>query len=115
MAQQGQPQAQPPPSMLSLLFADDRQRALKEIMAEQLANPEQIELMFNNEDGSTLIAGRNEKALQVMEAQIAAGHRTLAIFYGAGHMPDFEQRLLEEYGMALIEREWLTAWDLASN
>lgn len=115
MAQQGQPQAQPPPSMLSLLFADDRQRALKEIMAEQLANPEQIELMFNNEDGSTLIAGRNEKALQVMEAQIAAGHRTLAIFYGAGHMPDFEQRLLEEYGMALIEREWLTAWDLASD
>ena len=115
IAQQGQPQAQPPPNMLSLLFAEDRQRALKEIMAEQLANPGQIELLFNNEDGSTLITGRNDKALQVMEAQIAAGHRKLAILYGAGHMPDFERRLLDEYDMTLIEREWLTAWDLATN
>lgn len=112
IAQQGQVQSQPQPNLLSLLFAEDRQHALKEMMAEQLANPEQIELLFNDEDGSTLITGRNDKALQVMEEQIAAGRRRLAIFYGAGHMPDFEQRLLGEYGMVLTGREWLTAWDL---
>ncbi|MEM7054818.1 MAG: hypothetical protein AAF446_09765 [Pseudomonadota bacterium] len=110
VALQGQPSSQPQPNLFALLFAEDRQRALKEMMAEQLANPEQLELLLNPEQGSTLITGRNGKALDVMERQIAAGDRSMAIFYGAGHMPDFHERLVSDYGFEQQAIEWVDAW-----
>ena len=112
MAQQGQVSSQPQPNVFALLFADDRQRVLKEMMAEQLANPEQLDLLLNPEQGSTLITGRNGKALAVLEQRIAAGDRTLAIFYGAGHMPDFHERLVNDYDFELQNVEWVDAWQM---
>ena len=115
MAMQGQPSSQPAPNMLAILFAEDRQRALKKMMAEQLANPEQLELLLNPEQGSALITGRNGKALEVLEQQIAAGDQLLAIFYGAGHMPDFHERLLTDHGFELQSMDWIDAWRFESD
>ncbi|MEM1082259.1 MAG: hypothetical protein AAGH65_11820, partial [Pseudomonadota bacterium] len=112
MAQQSQPRDTPPPNLLALLFAEDRQLKLKQMMAEQLANPDQLDLLLNPEGGSTLITGRNLKALEVMQQRIEAGDQRLAIFYGAGHMSDFHQRLLEDHGFIPVATEWIDAWRL---
>lgn len=97
---------------LKVLFADDRQRALKRVLASQLAD--QVDLLdtLAGENGSTLITVRNQRAMEVLAEQLGAGAGRIAIFYGAGHMPDFETRLVEEFGMRKISTEWIEAWDL---
>jgi len=112
MAQQSAGPSTPQPSLLGLLFAADRQQKLKQIMAEQLANPDQLDMLLNPEGGSTLIAGRNLKALEVMQQRISAGDQSLAIFYGAGHMPDFHDRLINEHDFEPVSTQWINAWQL---
>ena len=36
----------------------------------------------------------------------------IAIFYGAGHMPDIEKRLIADFGMKHDGERWLEAWNL---
>ncbi len=38
-------------------------------------------------------------------------HQRIAIFYGAAHMPDMEERLLA-MGFTKTGERWLRAWDL---
>ena len=49
--------------------------------------------IFEGPEGSTLISERNKRALEVLKREIDRGRHKLAIFYGAGHMPDMAQRL----------------------
>ncbi len=58
-----------------------------------------------------IIGARNERAMQVVDDQLTKGRRTIGVFYGAGHMPDMERRLLER-GFHLKGTEWLTAWSV---
>ena len=57
------------------------------------------------------MTARNRVALKVLGDQIRDRKRRLAVFYGAGHMPDLEKQLLER-GFRKVRHEWLTAWDL---
>jgi hypothetical protein len=59
-----------------------------------------------------LVADRNKKACEVLTEQIEEGREQIAIFYGAAHMPDFDKRLREEFGLRRQSQEWLTAWNL---
>lgn len=97
---------------IKAIFADDRQRALKRVLAEQLSDQTELLESLAGDDGSTLITVRNQRALEVLREQLDAGARDIAIFYGAGHMPDFEKRLVEEFGMRRVSNEWVEAWDL---
>lgn len=60
---------------------------------------------------SVIITDRNKKALEVMDQQLAQGRKNLAIFYGAAHFVDMNQRMMER-GFRLMSTEWLTAWDI---
>lgn len=62
--------------------------------------------------GVMLISDRNAAALKVFQKQLAAGKKKIGIFYGAAHMPDFEKRLVADFGLKREKEEWLTAWDL---
>jgi hypothetical protein len=96
------------------LFADDRPLLLKKILAQQLADTEEILTSFGGEEGSVLITDRNAAALKVLRREIGAGKKHLAIFYGAGHLADMDERLREDFGLKPVEITWLTAWDLAA-
>jgi hypothetical protein len=116
MAQQSKMAAEgesPDFELFAALFAADRPRRLKIIMAKQLAEMESLLTSFGGEEGSVLITERNKIALEVLKQQLSAGRRKLAIFYGAGHLADMDKRLREDFGMRPIEITWLTAWDLA--
>jgi hypothetical protein len=99
-------------AVFAALFAEDRPLRLKKILAQQLADTEEMLTSFGGEEGSVLISERNKAALKVLKTEIAGGKKHLAIFYGAGHLADMDKRLREEFGLKPVEITWLTAWDL---
>ena len=98
--------------IFGLLFGSDRELRLRRILAEQFSDMDVLTAAFGGEDGSSLIPDRNAAALAVLKTQLRRGGRSLAIFYGAAHMDDFDQRLRADFGMQPQETAWLEAWDL---
>lgn len=98
--------------LLFALFDKNRAMALKRVLAEEFQDVEGSLAAIDGPDGSTLITERNKVALGVLREQIEAGHKKLAIFYGAGHMFDFEKRLRDDFALAPLQTTWVTAWDL---
>jgi hypothetical protein len=62
-----------------------------------------------------LVEDRNKACIKVLQQQLTAGKKKIAIFYGAAHMPDFNNHLKEDFGMKRTESEWITAWNLADD
>jgi hypothetical protein len=60
---------------------------------------------------NVIIADRNVRCLEVLDKQLAAGRKSIGIFYGAAHFPDMERRLLEQ-GFTRGDQSWLTAWNV---
>ena len=69
--------------------------------------------MFDGPEGSTIITERNKKAFEVLSREIAKGRKKMAVFYGAGHLPDMQRRLEQDFGMQRKGTEWISAWSLA--
>jgi hypothetical protein len=100
--------------LFSALFANDRPRRLKMVLAKQLAEMESLMTSLGGEDGTVIITDRNKAALKVLRQQLDAGKRKLGIFYGAGHLNDMDQRLRTEFDLEPVSVTWLTAWNLAA-
>ncbi|MBN2021739.1 MAG: hypothetical protein JW809_03010 [Pirellulales bacterium] len=99
-------------SLLMALFDKNQAGALKRVMAEQMMDLGGVIQVIEGKDGSTLIADRNRRVMEALREQIDAGKTKIAIFYGAGHMPDMEARLKKDFGLARAGTRWLVAWDL---
>ena len=100
--------------LLLALFDKNRAQRLKRIMAEQFEDIEETMASFNGPDGSTIITERNKVALEGLTAQLAAGKKRIAIFYGAAHLPDMAERLTKDFTFKRTGERWLTAWNLAN-
>jgi hypothetical protein len=98
--------------ILMALFDRNRALKLKRILAGQFENLEFVTSALSGPNGSALIEGRNEAALAVLKKQIEGGKRKVAIFYGAGHMPDLEKRLIADFGLKHDGERWIEAWNL---
>ncbi len=98
--------------LMMALFSSDRQNALKNIMAKELSNSDGIMKALEGPEGSTLVAERNKKALQVLRKEMGKTHKSFAIFYGAAHLPDFHQRLVSDFDMVPVSTRWVDAWKL---
>lgn len=98
--------------IFGILFGNDRELRLRRLMAEQFTDMEVLTAAFGGEEGSSLITDRNAAALEVLTEQIAKGRRKIAIFYGAAHMDDFDQKLRRDFQLQPRETVWLEAWDL---
>lgn len=55
---------------------------------------------------------RNEEALRVLAKELIGGAKSIAIFYGAAHLPKFEESLRSRFGLVPVRERWLTAWNL---
>ena len=95
---------------LSLLFDKQRDTKMKLMMAEQFAH------LGTDAMGSTvnqlLISDRNAAAMKVFQKELTKGHKKIGIFYGAAHLPDFEDRLEKDFDLVRDNTDWLSAWDL---
>ncbi len=102
-------------SMILAFFAKDRSRALKRVLGRQFGELERIAAGFERGlDGeeSVLLIERNKAALDVLEDRLQEGDRTIAIFFGAAHLPDMERRLAREFGAFKTSEQWLVGWDI---
>jgi hypothetical protein len=102
--------------LFAALFARDRAMRLKRLMVDQFEGLDSMLVGLGGPDGTALIEGRNAVAIRKLSEQIQAGSKKIAIFYGAGHLVDMDERLRKQFHMQPVETRWLTAWNLqASN
>lgn len=101
--------------LLSSALTADRNEALKTAVAYEMVDASRADDILGGEEGSAVIAARNEHAIGVLRQQIDAGVRRMGIFYGVAHMADFEERLTGELGLEKIGTEWVDAWRFASH
>jgi len=98
--------------LADLLLDPDAPVKLKRMMAQQFEDLDDPDGGLGKTVGVILIEDRNKAAMKVFQKEMAKGKKKIGIFYGAAHMPDFEKRLREDYGLKKKSEEWLPAWDL---
>ena len=95
-----------------MMFRDDSHKQIKRLLAEQFAatgaTGEELGATLN----AVLVVDRNKVALKVLKKELAKGSKKVAIFYGAAHMPDFANRLKQDFGLKPGKVRWLNAWVL---
>ncbi|MFT5467653.1 MAG: hypothetical protein ACI8UO_002759 [Verrucomicrobiales bacterium] len=79
-----------------------------------LAEAESLVQALEGPRGSVIIGERNKIVMKALAEQIEAGHQKIGVFYGAGHNPDFAQRLAAE-GYTRGDTKWMTAWDISNS
>ena len=102
--------------MLMALFSDDRAMHLKQMMSRQMVDIDSVTAGLDDANGeNTLIKGRNAKAFEVLREELDAGKKKIAVFYGAGHLPDMAERMEKDFQMKETTTTWLDGWDLTRN
>lgn len=109
--QKSNPVAQQLDFMLSLMTSDRLYR-VRRIAAVELTKANEGTAFAGSDGTSTIITERNVKAFQVLRDELFQGKKNIAVFYGAGHFPDMEERLVEKFGYKRKSEDWITAWDL---
>ncbi len=112
LAMQGSSNAPSDAAVIMAFLSNDREMRMRRIFARQFQDADVAMTMFNGDKGSTIIDLRNDKALSVMKSELKKGHKSIGIFYGAGHLQDMDEKLVKEFGMTRGEQRWLTAWKL---
>lgn len=101
-----------PPLSLRVLSDPDGAVKIRRVLAAAFDKSPSLESMLRPSQLATLIKARNERALKVLQEQLDAGKRRIALFWGAGHMADFERQLVLAYGLQPAAITWRDAWDL---
>lgn len=104
-----EPAKQPDPAKLLSAMLSGKSNLVKLEIVHTLGQGDDQIAAFAGE--SVIITDRNQRCIDVMNREIAAGKRKLGVFYGAAHFPDMEKRLLDA-GFKRAGQEWLTAWDI---
>ena len=96
--------------VVNALMATDRQDAFRKLMATAMMDLDSLKVLEGSE-GSTIIAARNDRALSVLsQAMKNADNQSIAIFYGAGHLPDFHDKLVRRFDLVPVATQWLDVW-----
>ena len=99
---------------MGAILASGRYYDLKTMLAYELTDLNQNGDFLGGESGSAIIAARNERALQVLRQQMDTDATRIGIFYGVGHLPGLEERLLDDFGLVHDKTVWIDAWQLGS-
>ena len=99
---------------LTAILKTGESPTLKTIVAYELTNLDSVSDILGEDSDSAVIGARNERAIEVLRNRLDSGDTRLGIFYGIGHMPDLEQRLLD-MGLVRHETNWVDAWRLSGD
>lgn len=90
--------------------AQRRQRTLKAMLGQMLGSMgDKMSALLGEEISELLLTKRNEVCVKRL-TELPEQARSVAIFYGAAHLPDLETRL-RALGYERAGARWLTAWD----
>lgn len=96
--------------LLKALISSNKENEFRKIMATVLLDMDMLKAIEGSE-GSTIIGERNNKALSVLtQAMKEEKNQSFAIFYGAGHLPDFHEKLIKNFDMVPTKTQWVDAW-----
>lgn len=107
--------------MLSFVHASPKLQGLARLMLIEVtgsvaADMESLAAMSPGMKGliTVLVEARNKKVMGDLQSLLKkdAHSKSIAIFYGAAHMKDFEARLANELSYLPREERWLTAFDV---
>ncbi len=87
---------------------------LKKMLAAQFTESGELQNKLGATLNQLLIVDRNEAVVQVLEKSLQNGKQKIAIFYGAAHLSDFEQRLTRKLALKKTDHIWIDAWDLTT-
>ncbi len=93
------------------LTSGDTASGLKLLVAEQFDQAEALIDASEEGGGTVLVTERNKQVIKILTEQLEEGDKKIGVFFGAGHLPDLERRVLE-LGFEKSAQEWLTAWDI---
>jgi len=99
-------------SMFSAMLSADSDNAFKTILAYEMTDLEKTTEILGDASESAVIGARNQRAIDVLKTQLESGDQRIAIFYGVAHMPDMEERLLEQLDLVYLDTTWVDAWRL---
>ena len=85
---------------------------LKQMMASQFTASGVMDMGLGKKLNQLIVTDRNKAAMKVLKSQLNRNQKRIAIFYGAAHMPDFEKRLVKDFGLKKTQHVWVDAWDL---
>lgn len=95
--------------MLDGAIADMFKVVMIELLGDEKIMEQSLQ-QFGAEFADVIIGERNRVVMDDLEQAVASGrHETIAVFYGAGHLPDFEQRFAEQLGYEPVCKTWLAA------
>lgn len=100
--------------LFSAMLSMDSDNAFKVMLAYEMTDLKQHNELFGEDSESAVIGARNQRAIDVLQERLAAGDKRIAVFYGVAHMPDMEERLLEQLGLEYLDTTWVDAWRLDS-
>jgi hypothetical protein len=98
--------------ILSGAITSGQDGSLKILAAYEVANLKNAQNMLGEDSENAVIGARNQRAIDVLQREIDAGAKRIGIFYGVAHMPDMEDRLLEQLGLTYESTDWVDAWQL---
>lgn len=93
-----------------LLLDPDGPMKLKRLFAQQIAAGDAMSI--GPTLNTILVEDRNAACMRVFQRELARGKKRIGVFYGAAHMPDFDRRLREDFGLMRGAATWRTAWDM---
>jgi hypothetical protein len=99
-------------AFLAALVSKNRAYQLKRLLALQFEHSVSQTSALDGPEGSTIISERNKHAMDVLAQQLRSGRKRIAIFYGAAHLRDMNERLHAKFDMERSQKTWITAWDL---
>ena len=98
--------------LLSSMVDSGQGASLKLLMAYEMTDMESVQDILGDDSSSAIVGARNQRAVDVLRRQIGLGDRRIGIFYGVAHMPDLENRLVDEFGLRYERTRWVDAWRL---
>jgi hypothetical protein len=99
-------------SMFSAMLSAGSDNTFKTMLAYEMTDLDKISEILGDDSQSAVIGARNQRAIDVLKSQLESGDKHIAIFYGVAHMPDMEERLLEQLDLVYLDTTWVDAWQL---
>ena len=98
--------------MLSAMLSADSDNAFKIMLAYEMTDMDTLREILGEDADSAVIGARNQRAIDVLKTQLDGGAKRVAVFYGIAHMPDMEQRLINQLDLIYLDTTWIDAWRL---
>jgi len=99
-------------TLFSAMLSADSDNAFKTMLAYEMTDLEKTSEILGDDSQSAVIGARNQRAIDVLKTQLESGDKRIAIFYGVAHMPDMEERLLQQLDLLYLDTTWVDAWRL---